>query len=307
MSAKTYFLHALTPLHPGTGQGHGLIDLPVARDVSTNHPVLYGSSLKGVLRDAARAVYPRTKEKEEAKPKDPPQINWLFGPESSGDEDSASPLRLTDARLLLLPVRSDKGTFAWVTCPLALRRLARDKDLKLPTTLSTLETTLGTKGALVAPDNMVASAKGDVTLAELRLSSAPEAEAWAERIAALLFSKESEWKVLFKRRFVIVSDDTFTWLAETATEVRAQIRVDPDTGTVATGALWYSEVLPAESVLAGTCEVLKSKVSRNGNTDYEPKEGWDLLQKITTKPIQVGGKATTGLGQVRVVFAEVTP
>ncbi|HNH49212.1 MAG TPA: type III-B CRISPR module RAMP protein Cmr4, partial [Myxococcota bacterium] len=37
MSAKTYFLHALTPLHPGTGQGHGLIDLPVARDVSTNH------------------------------------------------------------------------------------------------------------------------------------------------------------------------------------------------------------------------------------------------------------------------------
>ena len=39
------FLHALSPLHAGTGQGIGAIDLPIAREKATGIPYLPGSSL----------------------------------------------------------------------------------------------------------------------------------------------------------------------------------------------------------------------------------------------------------------------
>jgi len=52
MDARLLFVHALSPLHAGTGQGSGVIDLPIAREKATGLPFVPGSSLKGVLRDA---------------------------------------------------------------------------------------------------------------------------------------------------------------------------------------------------------------------------------------------------------------
>ena len=51
MNAQLLFTHALSPLHAGTGQGIGVIDLPIAREKATGIPYLPGSSLKGTLRD----------------------------------------------------------------------------------------------------------------------------------------------------------------------------------------------------------------------------------------------------------------
>lgn len=103
MHAKMIFWQALTPVHPGTGQdSSSVIDLPVAREAATGFPVIPASSLKGVLRDG------RTDEAS----------NQVFGSlEQTGE------LTLTDARLLLLPVRSYAGSFALITCPLALSAL----------------------------------------------------------------------------------------------------------------------------------------------------------------------------------------
>ncbi len=44
-------LLAESPIHPGSGRGVGVVDLPVAREAATDYPVLVGSSLKGALRD----------------------------------------------------------------------------------------------------------------------------------------------------------------------------------------------------------------------------------------------------------------
>src|SRR5690606_7787373 len=106
-----YLLHALSPLHAGTGQGMGLIDLPIARERATEHPIVPGSSIKGVLRDAARAQTTQTND-----------VDVIFG----SSEGSASMVRVSDARTLAFPVKSDRGTFAWVTSPYALLRYARD-------------------------------------------------------------------------------------------------------------------------------------------------------------------------------------
>ena len=40
MNTHILFLHALSPLHPGTGQGVGSIDLPIARERSTGNKLL---------------------------------------------------------------------------------------------------------------------------------------------------------------------------------------------------------------------------------------------------------------------------
>ena len=109
-SMKTAMLGLLaeTPIHPGTGRGMGVVDLPVAREAATDYPVLVGSSLKGALRDrmeTARVDNPGAR----------------FGrPEHAGD------LLVSDARLLLLPVRSLTGSYRWATCPHLVERYRRD-------------------------------------------------------------------------------------------------------------------------------------------------------------------------------------
>ena len=45
MKARLAFVHALSPLHAGTGQGVGVIDLPIARE-KHRYPYLPGSSFK---------------------------------------------------------------------------------------------------------------------------------------------------------------------------------------------------------------------------------------------------------------------
>jgi CRISPR-associated protein Cmr4 len=108
------FVHALSPLHAGTGQGTGIIDLPIAREKATGLPFLPGSSLKGTLRA-------RCGNSEDCRK--------VFGPEMEGrpaNDHHASSAQFSDQRLLLLPIRSLAGTFAWVTSPYILRRFARD-------------------------------------------------------------------------------------------------------------------------------------------------------------------------------------
>jgi len=114
---RMYFLHAATPLHAGVGEGVGAINLPTARERVTKYPFMPGSSVKGVLRECAELKLGG--DKADA-------VVVAFGPPSQNAADSRGGLVFTDASLLCLPVRSLLGTFAWVTCPFALRRFARD-------------------------------------------------------------------------------------------------------------------------------------------------------------------------------------
>ena len=53
-SKTLLFIHTLTRLHPGSGTALGVVDLPVQRERHTQWPLIPGSSLKGILRDACR-------------------------------------------------------------------------------------------------------------------------------------------------------------------------------------------------------------------------------------------------------------
>lgn len=292
MTSKLTFVHALSPLHPGTGQGIGVIDLPVAREQATGLPYLPGSSLKGVLRDRCMDVNEKACKK-------------VFGPEAIvGDEnDHAGAAHFSDQRLLLLPVRSLRGTFAWVTSPYLLHRLCRDAanglNVKLPQSVPVPEE----NQALVATSksDLIFSLdeKKKVLLEELDLTAAAnsDVQSWADTLASYLFPDNKAWQQMMVSRFCLVSDNVLNFLQQTAMEVVARIRLKDDTKTVVQGGLWYEEAMPTETVLVGL--VLAAPVNA---TKMSAEEVLDTLDQLTNKTLQFGGNATVGRGLCRVLM-----
>jgi CRISPR-associated protein Cmr4 len=275
MNTRPFLLHALSPLHAGTGHTPDIIDLPTARMKATGIPFLPGSSIKGVLRDARRAT---DREKTEA----------VFGP-SDDPAAHAGALIVGDARLLALPVRSFRGTFAWVTSPLLLTFAKR--DLEEP---SLTVPTINGRGARLAQGTIcVHNDKLYLEDLDLPATVAAEATAWAQRLAPLAFPDDD----IFTKRFAIIDDDTMAFLWETATQVDARVRLDERTRTVAKGALWLEESLPPETLLIG---LLAADRSRRRDVKMTPDEvlGFALSGEEVH---QLGGKATTGRGRCRIV------
>src|SRR5437660_7788665 len=121
-NTRIYWLHALSPTHAGIGRGVGYIDLPIDREKVTNWPVIRGSAFKGVWADYYGA--------NEDKRKNDQLLKVAFGYQPrDGTEGNSGSLIPTDARLVCLPVRSFRGTFAWCTSSLALQMLHRTLGL----------------------------------------------------------------------------------------------------------------------------------------------------------------------------------
>jgi CRISPR-associated protein Cmr4 len=295
MAAQITFVHALSPLHAGIGQGAGVIDLPIAREKATGLPFLPSSSLKGTLRSLCSST--RTAD----------ECNSIFGPEISNiDQDSnhASSVQFSDQRLLLLPIRSLAGTFAWVTSPYVLHRLLRDMGDVQGESLSYAVPTVDNKQCLITSNSKItidASIQGQVYLEDLDLSAkaSDEATNWATWIGQHVFPNNSSWQQMLMERICIVSDDIFNFLIETATEITARIKLKEDSKTVQEGGLWYEEALPTETILTGIVVATPTKTSGKN-----AKEVLAVISDITNKSVQLGGKATVGRGMCRVVLAK---
>ncbi len=285
MDAKLIFLHAYSPLHAGTGQAVDVIDLPIAREKATGIPFLPGSSLKGVLRERCADVETQ---------------NYVFGPPTGAADEYAGAVHFTDLRLLLLPVRSLAGTFAWVTSPLLLRRLLRDAEGALPAPPAQIPTPA--KEACAVTDgacalDLTVGAKTQVVLEDLLLDKTTSADvtAWGTWLGERVFAGEGEWQELLTARLCIVHDDVLGFLLQTATEVTARIQLEPDSKTVKTGALWYEEALPAETILSG---LVVSAMTRADKPDV-----FKTVADLTAELLQVGGHATVGRGLCRAHLA----
>ena len=285
-NTRLYWLHALTPLHVGAGRGVGYIDLPVMREKVTNWPLVPGSAVKGVLRD-----YHEIKKST--------LLDAAFG--KGGDEHSNSgSLVFTDGRIVCLPVRSFYGTFAWCASSLALQRLARDLKAAdaLPQAADVPEVQEGQ--CLPGSDtSKLRDAGGKVFLEDLDFTtqSSREAKAWANWLAEQVFAGDANWKNAFLERFVMLPDNVFNFLCDTGTEVAARVRIEDDKKTVANGALWYEEALPAETILGGL--VWCDRVF--GGNGTKPAELLDACCG-TSLDLQIGGKSTVGHGRVRCIF-----
>jgi CRISPR-associated protein Cmr4 len=220
-----------------------------------------------------------------------------------------------------LPVRSLYGTFAWLSCPLALWRWQRDHEaagLAAPPLPSTFRFALPAApvGApahrpavamLVWPGHniQIATPFGQewaVYLEDLDLLLRPDEAVRdiAETIAEAVFDT-TPWATMFKQRFGIVPDDVFNFLATTGMEVVARIKLRDESKTVEN--LWYEEAVPAETIHAGPILAPRGTPARQGEHPapaYSDEELLALLEAQQDRVIQVGGGASVGRGLVRV-------
>lgn len=276
MQTKAFFLQALTPVHPGTGQASSaLVDLPVAREAATGFPIIPASSLKGVLRDG-RGL---DKDDESLEAQEARKVFGYAGRKQETDISQAGELVLTDARLLLLPVRSYAGTFALITCPLVLQRLERDAEalgLSLGLPRASLDKEEALAGSAVQHEKKL-------ILEDLDLKMSGPADGLAQALSGLVFGREEPYLM---ERLALVSNDVFGYFCQTGLEVIARVRLESETKTVAKGALWYEEAIPAEAIFSFFA------LSKNAAHFAE----------ITARPyLQVGGETSVGRGLLRVL------
>ena len=266
-NTRILYLFTRTPLHVGAGSSVGAIDQPVIRERHTGFPIIPGSSIKGVLRDHAKS-----------KSVDDFQLDELFGRGAESKEFTAGRVSFGEARLLLFPVRSAKGSFALATSPLALQRFARDAGLNLAVPASPKDMTCLAGAKLVIP------AKNAVVLEEYRFNMTGEfPEDWQKVLMTLLNDAVLGGA---EGRFVLLSDGDLSHFAVNACQVNQHVRIDDETGTAEDGGLFNEETVPSETLFySALTETRKLDVTN------------DVFESLKSEQlIQFGGKGTTGLG-----------
>jgi len=303
MTSRILTLFTRTPLHVGAGASVGAIDQPIIRERHTGLPIIPGSSLKGVLADLWHTET-LTTESEKGKPKTSrdltKDITWLFG----SDDDkaaSAGALSFGEARLLAFPIRSAKGSFAWITSPLLLARAARDGVPGItPLTGDALKMLDGKDGdARALFDSAGPLSLGEkIVLEDYALTRAgTPAPALSDSLAALF--PDEAYRGLLNARLVIVSDGMMSFFARTACEIAQHVRINDATGTASEGGLFNQENAPADTLFYAVLHATSPRSAAHRDAKKTPADALTALDtklKEVAHTLQVGGDATTGLG-----------
>lgn len=96
-NSKFYILEAKTPVHTGSGEGDGSMDLPIQREAVTQFPTIHNTAWKGAVKAIVSGAV-------------------------KAEEVEKTPLNFTDLKMLLFPVKSSYGLFSYVTCPIIIKR-----------------------------------------------------------------------------------------------------------------------------------------------------------------------------------------
>ncbi len=215
-------LLAETFVHVGTGQVMGAVDLPVAREAATDYPLVPGSGVKGALREVAETTWGETD----------PRVAEVFG-----GPDSAGGLLVSDARLLLLPVRSLQSSYCWLTCPYLLERLQRD--------LKRSGYEAGGEAVLVEPGRYLGPFKDKLFLEERSFTKKNAVPDWVIAQIRLLVPHASTQGRL-EAQVVVLSDQDFAWYARYGLAVQAHNVLDEKKQSK---NLFYEEALPPDTLL----------------------------------------------------------
>ena len=336
------FLIAETPLHAGTGQGLGAIDQPIQREVHTGYPKIEGSSLKGALREAFEYAGGQA-----ASGVDLDKVKLTFGPppEEAGTNAFQGALSLPDASLLLFPVRSLRGVFAWVTSHDVLARLERRLKLafalKHPdhtlsfsypkvgapkagqcwcTTGSPLEIpgqkTLMLEAFTFQPIGQEEGAKGPAfPMVEIVETKNPKKELFKKPLGDFLhlmglFKGDTYWKDRLCSQVVVLPNDDFAYFVRQATEVITRVRISAETGTAEGTGLFNEEYLPAESVLYTLAEcqrTFRTAAEREKDPLTDATGIMDYFEAQLPPVFQLGANTTIGKGQMRPYLSRSFP
>lgn len=299
-AVRVLFLYVETPLHAGAGRALGAVDLPIQRERTTGYPMIQASSIKGRLRAEARRRCPVTLSEAD--------FLAVFGPETESAADHAGALSVGDARILLFPVRSLAGVFAWTTSTEVLNRFLRVSALGGLDVGWAIPPDPGCEEAWITGDTLLA---GDTLVLE-DFSFMPRKEhadvlrgigRWLARNALPQTPEYKYWRDVLPDKLCLLPKDAFRDFTLYATEVQTHIRLDPVTKTVGeTRGLWTTESLPVDTLLYAPLMATPSRAALPS-----PRlSGHEVLTKIEAlglERVQLGGDETTGQGIVAVRMA----
>ena len=303
--AQPLFFHVITPLHVGSGSDLGIVDLPIQREKHTGFPKIEASSLKGSFRETLEDKYSDVNDRI--------KVHLVFGLDASNEESEevkaffeqkshtefAGALGLTDARILLFPVKSMKGIFAWVTCAKVLQRFTIDLNLcHPPIENSNLKfSPQNTTNALCSSREVMISDKIVLEEFTFEAETNEKLKNFAKHLGDILGLPELENKC------VLLPDTDFDEFVHLSTEVITRTKINNETGTVQSGALFTEEYLPAESVLyaltfASPIFAADEDIKAIFNANGAPEEEEVMKFFVDSLPpyIQIGGNATIGKG-----------
>lgn len=309
--ANMLFLHNNSPLHAGSGDSLGVVDLPIQRERHTGFPKIEASSLKGSVREH----FERISENGE---KDP-QIRAAFGYDGGSNESTmskAGALGFTDARLLLFPVKSMRGVFAWITCPRIINKFNEEMKFAGRKEVYELQSIKAGKGFAAIGNELTLNSK-HIVLEEYTFevnendTNLPKnvMNDLGEFLSLKLFGGKGYFADKLMTDIVVLTDDDFKDFVNLSTEVITRTQIDNETGTVKEGALFTEEYLPAESIMYS----LALFAPEFADKEKESTKLFDTHEKLqkyfndvlhANPVLQIGGNATLGKGITRAVVVE---
>ena len=315
--AKPLFLLCESSLHAGSGSDLGIVDLPIQREKHTTFPKIESSSIKGGIREAFEKQI-NTKSFADLKDSDT-KIHRLFGYDDGGlspdekeklenvfkegetlNKDFAGAIGFSDARLLLFPIKSMKGVFCWATCPKVLNQFKSDLEVaNVDSEIPFKDLKIENDVALVCSETQLKVSKiGKVILEEysFNVEESDHLKTFGEWISTNVFDDLTDyWKNKIKKDIILLPDDDFRDFVNLSTEVITRTKIDNVTGTVAQGALFTEEFLPAESIMYSLLLTAPEFKKEGMNQEEVLKFFAENLPSL----LQLGGNASLGKGIIR--------
>lgn len=317
-------------VHPGAGQSEGAIDLPVAREKTTDYPFVPGSGVKGAMRDrafleacsaarskaeqkaledalnrlgvpsemhkAAEAAFnERLRRLDERRRQNSDEVAKAAAETATeqiyGKTDNAGDLLFSDAKLLLLPVRSLTGAYKWLTCPYLIERWQRDHRRCFG------QEATNTAAAWTPPDTdpptVLTQGKADELLfLEERVFKVQPTDltSLANLVRPLVGGEQDSTAKRLASQLAVVRDDDFAFFARFGLPVHARNVLDENK---VSKNLWYEETIAPDTLLYTL--VLERKEGVLGHLDAL------LFTGGSARPyLQLGGNETIGQGWFRV-------
>ncbi len=289
LETKKVYARALDPIHIGAGGYRlGRVDNTIVRDPATDVPKIPGTSIAGVFRAFAEMA------------KDQKHIDMdienVFGSKPGERETKKGILRFYDGQIIFFPVSSIQGT-VWITTKELLeywfgeiKDKSREK-IKIPDEIG----------------NDAYAIKGIDTDRNLNPREKNTDEYLNLGWLLLRVKKPEDGKEIvlpqeidnWVKRIVVVSDKLFSHIVNDNLEVRTSVRIDPDTGTAAEGALFTYEAIPRGTVIGFEIGVDKALAKQRGiDANIVSTIIGDVSPYL--RNLGVGGMGTRGFGRLEI-------
>jgi CRISPR-associated protein Cmr4 len=226
-------------------------------------------------------------------------VEDIFGPDTVNASKFAGAMQFSDAVLVALPVRSFAGLFALVTSPYLLNRYKQTLELCGTDTQTLHEITPGLEEVCISADSKLSLQIGDnshVVFEDFKFNIQDTNEHFAAWVTSIADYCGVDTTFL-NAHLCVIHDDIMEFLMNNLTEVLPGIRIKADTKTVETGALWYAEFLPSETILVGTVSAPSKSFGQNKVDDVDMLN--DVFGVARSRMITIGGKTNTGAGICR--------